>query len=796
MPETLPEPFEPSRPSRLTSAMVPTDMGSFQPPVEDKPDYRRYIAALLRYKWLVALLTIVGAAGGILAGRFIKPVYVAGATIWIEQQPRGQQASGPLQSGALISDYDWVDLMRSYVVLDDVVRQLRLYLVPATPADSLALASFTLKERFVPGSYKLEVDDQGQRYTLSNSVGTTLETGAVGDSVGRNLGFSWAPARAALGTGRTVEFDVTSPRDASRSLAQNINPRIGSGGSFLKIELQGDNPSLLAGTVNGVIHRFVAVAAELKSEKLTELTNVLGEQLSAAQANLAGAEEALRNFQVNTITLPQNQASPVTPGLAQTQSPVYSTFFQMRIDRDQLQRDREAIMAALAQGGDSGVSADALRFVAAVKGTDLERALSEVTTKEAELRALRFKYSDEYAPLQRATADIRTLRTQTVPNLASDLVSQIQAREAELDRRIGAASTELRQIPLRSIEEGRLERNKATAEQIYITLRQRYEQSRIAEMESRPDVRILDEAAVPQNPVTNIASRFVLVGFVAGLGLGVGLAIVLDRVDSRVRYPEQVSRDMGLTILGAVPRVRGNGAAAGDATQVVEALRGVRLNLAHAYGSAGPLMVTISSPGSGDGKSFLSSNLALAFADAGHRTLLIDGDIRRGALHRVMNQGRKPGLTDFLSGKATREQILRSTSYPQLTFVPCGTRTQAGPELLGSAAMRDLIAGMRAHYSVIIVDSPPLGAGIDPFVLGTLTGNMMVVLRTGVTDREMAEAKLDVLDRLPIRVLGAVLNDVREGGSYRYYSYSYYISGYEATDEEGDEAKKLPSGAS
>jgi capsular exopolysaccharide synthesis family protein len=200
--------------------------------------------------------------------------------------------------------------------------------------------------------------------------------------------------------------------------------------------------------------------------------------------------------------------------------------------------------------------------------------------------------------------------------------------------------------------------------------------------------------------------------------------------------------------------------------------------------------VTVSSPGSGDGKSFVASNLALAFADAGHRTLLLDGDIRRGGLHRVMNADRKPGLTDFLAGKATREQLLRTTSYPNLSFIACGTRTQSGPELLGGATMRELIAGLRAQFAVIIVDSPPLGAGVDPFVLGTLTGNLLLVLRTGVTDREMAEAKLDVLDRLPIRVLGAVLNDVREGGSYRYYSYSYYIAGYEAADEEPDGKEK------
>jgi Mrp family chromosome partitioning ATPase len=113
--------------------------------------------------------------------------------------------------------------------------------------------------------------------------------------------------------------------------------------------------------------------------------------------------------------------------------------------------------------------------------------------------------------------------------------------------------------------------------------------------------------------------------------------------------------------------------------------------------------------------------------------------------------------------------------------IACGTRHHHGPELLGSVAMRDLMAALKSRYNVIIVDSPPLGAGIDPFVLGTATGNLLLVLRSGETDRQMAESKLRLLDRLPIRLLGAVLNDVNTAESaYKYYRYVY---GYTADEE-------------
>jgi Mrp family chromosome partitioning ATPase len=94
--------------------------------------------------------------------------------------------------------------------------------------------------------------------------------------------------------------------------------------------------------------------------------------------------------------------------------------------------------------------------------------------------------------------------------------------------------------------------------------------------------------------------------------------------------------------------------------------------------------------------------------------------------------------------------------------------------------MVNLISAVKSRFNVVIVDSPPLGAGIDPFVLGTATGHLMLVFRSGETDRQMADAKLRLLDRLPVRVLGAVLNDIQAQGIYRYYSYLY---GYTADED-------------
>ena len=176
----------------------------------------------------------------------------------------------------------------------------------------------------------------------------------------------------------------------------------------------------------------------------------------------------------------------------------------------------------------------------------------------------------------------------------------------------------------------------------------------------------------------------------------------------------------------------------------------------------------------------MSRNLAIACAQSGQRTLLIDGDARRGVLNRALRIQRKPGLTDFLADKTPFESVLQATSYQGLHFVGAGSRLRESPELLGSQRMVELLVRVRGGYDAVIIDSPPLGAGVDACTLGTLTGAMVLVLRTGATNLDIARMHLTMLNRLPIRLLGVVLNDVQPGGMYGYY----YLAGY-GTGEEG-----------
>jgi Mrp family chromosome partitioning ATPase len=167
---------------------------------------------------------------------------------------------------------------------------------------------------------------------------------------------------------------------------------------------------------------------------------------------------------------------------------------------------------------------------------------------------------------------------------------------------------------------------------------------------------------------------------------------------------------------------------------------------------------------------------------------LIDGDVRRGSLHGTFDVPVTPGLVEYLCERVGVDAVVKSTSSKNLFLLPRGTRRNRAPELLLSDEMRALIDGARQNFEVVIIDSPPFSAGVDAYALGAAAGTILIVLRPGVSDRKLAAAKLEVVDRLPIRILGAVLNCVPVGGLYRYYGTDYSYADGRPSDPVGSVA--------
>ena len=266
-------------------------------------------------------------------------------------------------------------------------------------------------------------------------------------------------------------------------------------GNFVRLELQGPNPTEVTGTVNAIAERFVAAAADLKRDNLVQLTQILGTQLERARASLRDGETALKTFRVRAVTQYAGGAAPVTPNLRYPTDPTFAGLLDMKVEREGLLRDREAISRILAEPADSGVAVDALAMVGSVqKSTELSQALHDLTARQAELRALRVRYTDADPTVRRLAAEVAALERKTIPTMAAALTEEMAVRAAELRHRVDSAAGDLRRIPPLAVEEVRLQREVTLGEQAVANLQQRFEEARLAEVSSLPDVRLVDPA--------------------------------------------------------------------------------------------------------------------------------------------------------------------------------------------------------------------------------------------------------------------------------------------------------------
>ena len=732
------------------------------------------LSTLRRHVWLVLGVAAVAVAATGFVAYTTGPVYRAVAVIRLSD-PRRALTGGVVEDPAPIADERFADPLLSQVEL------LTSGTVAGAVVDSVPMLR-VLTRKFSPsllGGVAVAADSAAHSFQLTFGRDDFVVEGPAGQQ-----------RRAAYG--RVVDlgvirFAVLHRPSAKQGFLQvldqesaishliakvRVRPRLRT--DIVDVAYSAPDPARAQEVVNRVVDVFRAASADAAQRQSKLRREFLEAQLKVNDSLLADARQALTEF--------QRRARPYGSGGSSARE--QSELPGLELERQQLMAERRTDEALLAALRDSSTSRKAIQTALAAPGMGASPALSQLSAQLFQYEMAR----DSLASRSARHPDLPRLNllvSSTEAKLLRAVQAGVQGSIASLDGRI-AAIDDLRAHWAGGLqqdaEEARLKERVDNARKVADELRVEYQKAGIAEAITVGQVEIVDHAALPAKPAGIGLPEQIALGLLVGLMLGSAGAFLAERLGSTIAQRVQVER-LGMSVFGVITHwdrdAREKGVKNPDA--VVEAFRGLRLTLVNEYGAPGPIVVTVTSPGSGDGKSFVSSNLALAFAYAKQRTLLVDADLRRGALHRLLNLRRQPGLTDFLIGDVSRAPALLTTAYPFLDFLPSGTRRRDAPELMGSAAMVDLVTSLRSTYDVIVLDTAPLGAGVDALALAKLAGNLLMVLRLGRTDRELAEAKLEILRRLPLRLLGAVLNDVRDESEYR--AYAYYMDGYALTNE-------------
>ena len=363
-----------------------------------------------------------------------------------------------------------------------------------------------------------------------------------------------------------------------------------------------------------------------------------------------------------------------------------------------------------------------------------------------------------------------------------------EAREAAIDLSGQFAQIELLERDVKRLKE----MSSVLFNQISsLDLRQNGQDVRVAVVEAPKLV------ASPVSPKRNVVMLMTVVG---GLAVALGLVTLLDALDDRFRSVEEMQSRLGLPLLAMLQPIT-TGERIGPMALVTHALptstasesfRTLRTALTLTHPDARRLVVTSAEPG--DGKTTMLANLAVCYAQAGKRTLLIDADMRRPGLTNLMNMRGPRGLSEVLRSEVDLSEIaplhIQSSGVEGLEILPSGTRPSDPAELLGSPRFSQLLAWAESVYDQILVDSPPTLATTDTAVIGPVVDGVILVVQPAKNHRRMVTRVVERLSLLKIPVFGLVANRIdatSDRGYYGYHSYGYgygYGAGYGYGNQE------------
>lgn len=702
-----------------------------------------HLAELWRYRWLVPAMAAL---------------VVLAATVWVVRQPRVYQASASLEYdpnpskplGATIEDstssYNYWDLQEFYETQNYILRSRTL---AQKVARKLALntdASFMGPARL--DGEPFTVEDAASRLMAALEVDQVRDTRVVVVSI-RDTD----PARAQLLANTYVDTYIDKSLEDRLGTSVTALDWLNSQVTNLKQELD---------------------SSELALYKFREEHHSLSASLSERQKLIAGQ---LQNY---------------SDALTDQRTKIVQTRARLEVVREQLAESPDLLSIRVGPlATDTSIS-------------DLRQRYREA---EAELLRLTVTYGENHPEVRGVQANLDALRAQLTAHAAA-ITAGIESELRELERAEAGLQGALNQVnqqglelSLQEIEYSRLDRERSSRAALYETVLERAAETNLMRALRVASARVLDRALKPVNPVSPRIRFVIMLSVVAGLAAGVAVALLLARLDNKVRTGADIEM-RGVTVLGVLPGVDSDAAPAKrkarrereDASRdlvvhlqpkssIAECCRTLRTNITFQSADHPLRTIAVTSAMPKEGKTTVSLSLAITLAQSGRRVLLVDTDLRRPRLHRTFGVSNGVGITSVLAGQTSLGDAMQRTEVEGLTLLPCGPLPPNPSELLHTNRFAQLVEDVRQAFDVVVFDSPPLGAVTDPAIIAPQVDGTLVVARARSTSRASLDAALRQLRAVNARIIGAVLNGANLRDS-EYASYHGYYRGYYADEPQ------------
>lgn len=771
-------------------------------------DIRRMFGILRRHAWLIAGCCVAAAVVGWLITMRAIPQYESAASLRIAEAEASVPGLEVLQQlGGRGSEVNTeLEVLRSRTLIGEVVDRFGLRARIISPRGGRVSDYFTglaVDSGVVGGRYRLRpAAGGGLVVTSPDSQSLQLAPGEDGTIAGLRVA-----VRPDLKEGAgDLTVEVVSREQAVSSLADAMRiTRPSRDANILVVRYRGPDPSMVQAIPNGLVGAFVAQRVGTRKTGARSTVEFLRSQLDTLNRELREAEDTLRAFREQEQVVSIQQQAAVSVG----------KLAELQAARNQAAAELGAIEATMAGAvsrspGEGGPSAARrlLAFPTLLRNPVISTLLENITALENQRSTLLSRRTERDPDVIALTSQIDALEGQIgalVATYTDGLRQQVAAYDVELRQSSGLLS----EIPAKEVRLATLQRDATVLGELSTLLQTRLKEAEIAQAVEDPSAQVVDFAELPGAPVSPRPALNLALALLAGLMLGVGIAFGRELLDTRLHTADEVQNESGLPVIGIVPRFdaaitrgrpapnrlrRGHLPAPNTAlvareaphATVLEAYRALRTSLAFSAADGPPKLLLITSSVPGEGKSTTAANLAASLAQQHLKVVVVDADMRRGAIHRTLGGARGPGLSEVLVGASRFEEVIQQMSFDgvgQVDLIGTGTVPPNPAELLGSTRFHDLCEFLELRYDVVLIDSPPVNNVADALVIAPNVDGVILVTRGGVTEKGAVKFAMEQLRRVRANVIGAVLNDYdvkraeTYGGEYRYYHGAGYGPG-------------------
>jgi len=588
--------------------------------------------------------------------------------------------------------------------------------------------------------------------------------------------------------------------DTMQLLKQRMNLSPERNTKLIDITIYSEDKAEAANLANGIAQAYQDYRLDLRNTNTMNGISVLMSEFQAEEDRIqqtnAAVDKLRQDLKINDND-PQSFAP--TPTLSQQQ------LSQYKMNEIEQERDYTKLNAQLA--GLQERNPVELRDILPTMFSDpaLSGLLDQLNKAEQNLAQLKVDYSTNHPDVMRQQKMADQLNTEIdarVAGLMDGLATQVKSSKAGLDAQtatVEAAMQKDQEEAQRGQPYWELKRKLENMIEFHKLLQAKIAEEKLdLEIPKSTMVTIIDQAQPAKSAARPNKTLNIILGIVIGLMVGVGLAFFIEYLDTSVKTIDDVERALQAPVLGVIPQNVGYLMEEGAESQHAEAYRVLRTNLLFSRKDDRLNSCVVVSAGAGEGKSTTVVNLATVFAQAGQRVLLVDSDLRRPTLHKVLKVSNSLGVTNYLLKQNTLEEVIQRTSVPTLDLLASGKLPSSSMNILGSAAMKDMVAELKQRYDFVFFDSPPIMGVSDAAILASEIDMVIQVIQYRRYPQPMNIRAKQMIEKVGGTLIGIVLNNINMSQDESYYYYSGYYHGYyyySKNEEEQDaEAREKGSG--